>query len=335
MSSFARVRPESRYTTRYPNRTRTTTPHLTTTIHAATFSRSPSSKTAHKQGQATVRPCKSPSSPSPTTRAALDTNNIPDVVLTREAGKNGKLKKRLESLGLNTLEMPLLETSPGPDKKHLPIVLATETFDWVCLTSPESASVFLEGWKAANKPKVRIAVVGQGTAIILDKQQDDLKVDFAPSIANAEHFAPELPMLEGGNNQILYPASCKASSQLQKGLEKRGFIVKRLNTYDTLPVQSIDSTVLERASRAKVIAVASPSAVKAWTKFSSLGQQDNSTTTSNNNNKVAIACIGSTSAKAAHELGYSSIYWPNAPGLDGFVAAINDALCDAPVRQIN
>jgi len=241
--------------------------------------------------------------------------------------------KRLESLGLNTLEMPLLETSPGPDKKHLPIVLATEKFDWICLTSPESASVFLEGWKAANKPKVRIAVVGQGTAIILDKQQDDLKVDFAPSIANAEHFAPELPMIEGGNNQILYPASCKASSQLQKGLEKRGFIVKRLNTYDTLPVESIDSPVLERALRAKVIAVASPSAVKAWTKFSSLGQQNNTTTT--NNNKVAIACIGSTSAKAAHELGYSSIYWPDAPGLDGFVAAINDALGNAPVRQIN
>lgn len=325
--------PENRYDTRDPNRNTSKTLHSTSILHAATLYRSPSSKTAHKQGLSTVRPCNSPSS-SPTTTAALDTNTIPDVVLTREAGKNGKLMKRLESLGLNTLEMPLLETSPGPDKAHLPVVLSTETFDWICLTSPESASVFLEGWKEAHKPKVRIAVVGQGTAAILlqDKQEDDLKVDFVPSIANAEHFAPELPMIKGGNNHILYPASCKAGSWLQKGLEKRGFSVKRLNTYDTLPVESIDGAVLEIALQAKVIAVASPSAVKAWTKFSSLHHDVNN---NDNNNKVAIACIGSTSAKAAHALGYSSIYWPDAPGLDGFVAAITDALDNAPVRQIN
>lgn len=46
-----------------------------------------------------------------------------------------------------------------------PQVLAERAadFDWVCITSPEAASVFIEGWRAAGRPAVRLAVVGEGT----------------------------------------------------------------------------------------------------------------------------------------------------------------------------
>ena len=49
----------------------------------------------------------------------------------------------------------------------LPDRLASETFDWVCITSPEAASVFLEGWMLAGRPAVRVAVVGEGTGKVL------------------------------------------------------------------------------------------------------------------------------------------------------------------------
>ncbi len=39
-----------------------------------------------------------------------------DVVLTREAGKNGDLARRLRDRSLSTLEVPLVETGPGPDR---------------------------------------------------------------------------------------------------------------------------------------------------------------------------------------------------------------------------
>lgn len=61
---------------------------------------------------------------------------------------------------------------------------------------------------------------------------------------------------------MLYPSSSKASTELQAGLTSRGFDVTRLNTYDTLAVQSIDQTVLEQARQASVLTVASPSAIK-------------------------------------------------------------------------
>ena len=38
------------------------------------------------------------------------------MVVTREAGKNGKLKSALQKEGIIVLELPLVETSRGPEK---------------------------------------------------------------------------------------------------------------------------------------------------------------------------------------------------------------------------
>ncbi len=38
------------------------------------------------------------------------------VVVTREAGKNGQLKSALQKQGISVLELPLVETAPGPDR---------------------------------------------------------------------------------------------------------------------------------------------------------------------------------------------------------------------------
>ena len=40
----------------------------------------------------------------------------PDVVLTREAGKNGEMARRLRDRAVQVLEMPLVETGEGPDR---------------------------------------------------------------------------------------------------------------------------------------------------------------------------------------------------------------------------
>jgi uroporphyrinogen-III synthase len=40
----------------------------------------------------------------------------PDVVLTRERGKNGRLMSELQQRGVTVLEMPLIESCDGPDR---------------------------------------------------------------------------------------------------------------------------------------------------------------------------------------------------------------------------
>ncbi len=62
--------------------------------------------------------------------------------------------KSLQQRGISVLELPLVETAVGPDRSELPDALTAGDHDWVIVTSPESASVFLQGWREAGKPQV-------------------------------------------------------------------------------------------------------------------------------------------------------------------------------------
>ncbi|KAI3427242.1 hypothetical protein D9Q98_007177 [Chlorella vulgaris] len=245
------------------------------------------------------------------------------VVLTREQGKNDALRKVLESRGISCLELPMVETAAGPDQARLPQVLAErhQEFDWVCITSPEAASVFLTGWRAAGRPPVRVAVVGEGTARVFQTPaavaEGVPEPQFVPTVANAEHFGPELPVIEGGTMRILYPSSNKASTVLQQsGLTERGFEVLRLNTYDTLPVSQLDEGQLAAAKQAAVVTIGSPSAIKAWVQI--VGEEAT--------RGMSIACIGSTSARAAEKLGLQAIKYAEEPGVDTWAAVVQECL---------
>lgn len=247
------------------------------------------------------------------------------VVVTREAGKNGKLKSALQKQGISVLELPLVETGPGPDRDQLANELRKAAFAWVVITSPEAANVFLQGWRDAGKPQVRIAVVGQGTGQVIEAHQEPLlHIGYTPPKANAVSLSAGLPHIEGGSQRVLYPSSAKAGSDLQTGLMQRDFEVIRLNTYDTRPVSQVESCQLKQACEANVVAFASPSAVKAWqqlTKHQDVGS-------------IAVACIGSTTAIAAQKQGFRHVYFPEQPGMDGFVVSITDALKGYPGRVL-
>ncbi|KAL3340504.1 hypothetical protein AABB24_028908, partial [Solanum stoloniferum] len=243
----------------------------------------------------------------------------PKVVVTRERGKNGKLINALVRHGIDSLELPLIQHMHLPDLEKLTSLLSEATFDWIIITSPEAGKVFLDAWKAAGTPSVRVGVVGSGTASIFDEavqsSKQYLDVAFAPSKATGKVLALDLP--KNGNDKctVLYPASAKASTDIEEGLSGRGFEVTRLNTYTTAPVNHVDQYLLELALSAPVVAVASPSALRVWANLTASRQWDN-----------AVACIGETTASAAKKLGFRNIYYPTSPGLEGWVSSVLEAL---------
>ncbi|KAH9692610.1 Uroporphyrinogen-III synthase [Citrus sinensis] len=278
--------------------------------------------------------------------SASASNSNPKVVVTRERGKNGKLIKALLTiysfccLGLHAsynvacantwyqtvscgacmakhridcLELPLIQHAQGPDTDRLSSVLNADTiFDWIIITSPEAGSVFLEAWKEAGTPNVRIGVVGAGTASIFEEviqsSKCSLDVAFSPSKATGKILASELPKNGKKKCTVLYPASAKASNEIEEGLSNRGFEVVRLNTYTTEPVHHVDQTVLKQALSIPVVAVASPSAVRSsWVNLISDTEQWSN----------SVACIGETTASAAKRLGLKNVYYPTHPGLEG------------------
>ncbi|KAI7737499.1 hypothetical protein M8C21_020984 [Ambrosia artemisiifolia] len=243
------------------------------------------------------------------------------VVVTRERGKNDKLITALAKHGIDSLELPLIQHTQLPDLEKLVSLLSAATsFDWIIITSPEAALVFLHAWKAAGTPCVKVAVVGSGTASIFYEAMPSSKqlidVAFTPSKATGKVLALELPHYGNDKFTVLYPASAKASHDIEEGLTKRGFYVTRLNTYTTEPVQHVDQMILQQALSASVVAVASPSAIRAWVDL--LPEPDNWS--------GSIACIGETTASAARKLGLRNIYYPSNPSLQGWVDSILDAL---------
>lgn len=113
------------------------------------------------------------------------------------------------------MELPLIEHAQGPDLDRLTSTLSETTFDWIVITSPEAGSVFLEAWKAAGAPNVRIGVVGAGTASIFENvTPSSLDIAFVPSKATGKVLAKELPRDGNGRCTVLYPASMKASHEI-------------------------------------------------------------------------------------------------------------------------
>ncbi|KAI3938151.1 hypothetical protein MKW98_018707 [Papaver atlanticum] len=227
----------------------------------------------------------------------------PKVVVTREHGKNIKLINALAKHGINCFELPLIQHTQGPDLDRLTTVLRGTSFDWIVITSPEAGSVFLNAWKAGGTPKAQVGVVGAGTATVfkdvLQSPQQSLSISFSPSKATGKVLALELPKHGGGRCTVLYPASMNAGNEIEMGLTARGFEVTRLNTYSTVPVYDVDQMVLAQTLSAPVVAVASPSAVRAWVNLISEAESwDN-----------AVACIGETTALAAKRLGLKNVGW--------------------------
>lgn len=231
------------------------------------------------------------------------------------------------------MELPLVEAVPGEDAETLPSVLGREKWDWVCVTSPEAAKVFLEAYEKAAKPKgIKVAVVGAATGKVLAKAEPEafaLGKQFVPSKATAATLCEELPCDQG--SLILYPASKKAATTLQDGLEARGATVVRLNTYSTESVRSLRDEDIAEAVCADVVTFGSPSAVHAWIELCGAALYERLSADSRAL-QPAYVCIGETSAEACANCELPDVFYPENPGMEGWAETVFIAL-DMPADQ--
>jgi len=242
------------------------------------------------------------------------------VALTREEGKNEKLLqalKRRRNRSIEPIELPCIAHADGPDYGSLPAALAENRWDYVTVTSPEAARVLASAWKPdemTSHPVPSVAAVGKATEAVL--VENGIPVDFCPSKATAKVLLKELPLKGSNGTKVLYPASKRAQLTLEEGLRERGFDVTRLNTYDTVTA-TWDDAAKEAASQCRIACFASPSAIQGWLQ-----------NTNDNNRDVLAACIGETSAEACRKHGWSSdrIFYPDKPGIEGWVQAIEEAV---------
>jgi len=115
------------------------------------------------------------------------------VIVTRPRRQAQPLVERIEQLGHEAVECPLIEIVRTSDA---PIDCAG--YEWAVVTSPNGADEVAR--RARNLPKV--AAVGPGTAETLRKHGIDAA--FVASVSTADQLADEFPKPEG---RVLYLAA--------------------------------------------------------------------------------------------------------------------------------
>jgi uroporphyrinogen III methyltransferase / synthase len=115
------------------------------------------------------------------------------VIVTRPRAQARPLVERIEQLGHEVIECPLIEIERTSDE---PIDCAG--YEWAIVTSPNGADEVVR--RARNLPKV--AAVGPGTAETLRAQ--GVEPDFVPRVSSVEGLLDEFPRPEG---KVLYLAA--------------------------------------------------------------------------------------------------------------------------------
>ena len=127
------------------------------------------------------------------------------VVVTRPRDQAGPLVRRLEELGHEVVECPLIEIEP------LPGPVDVEGYDWVIVTSPNGARQLVS---RATGVLPKIAAVGPGTAETL--RELGVEPAFVPRVSSQDGLLAEFPRPGG---RVLFVA---AEGSRRKPIEELG-----------------------------------------------------------------------------------------------------------------
>ena len=115
------------------------------------------------------------------------------VIVTRPRDQAGPLVARVEALGHEVVECPLIEIERTSDEP-----IDASGYDWVIVTSPNGADEIAR--RGRNLPK--LAAVGPGTAERL--REHGLEPAFVPRISSQEGLIAEFPRPPG---RVLFAAA--------------------------------------------------------------------------------------------------------------------------------
>lgn len=204
------------------------------------------------------------------------------VVVTRPRDQAGPLVRRLEELGHEVVECPLIEIEPVGEPVEV------EGYEWVIVTSPNGARELVSR-ATGDLPKV--AAVGPGTAEML--RELGVEPAFVPTVSSQDGLLAEFPRPEG---RVLFAAAEGA----QRGpIEELGA--------DFFPLYRTHLLRPASPPEGDLVVLASGSAARS---FGELGTD------------IPAVSIGPQTTQAAEGAGLTVIAEAKTHDLDGLIAAI-------------
>jgi len=245
------------------------------------------------------------------------------IVLTRTPEGSSRLAERLEALGAELLEIPLIEVRANLDMDTAKAVFSEfASYEWLLFTSRNGVKHFFEAFfrgfdDIRSLGFIRIGVVGKGTveALAAFHLRADLVAPQATALDLATALAEEQTL---DNLKILVITGNRNRDDLVRSLAEQGAIVDALRVYATQFPDLAGSPAAARFRRegADALVFASASAVQAF------GEQAANLTLEPGATVPALCSFGPATTARMRQSGIPVAVESASPGLDGMVAAL-------------
>ncbi|PYR60514.1 MAG: uroporphyrinogen-III C-methyltransferase [Acidobacteria bacterium] len=261
------------------------------------------------------------------------------ILVTRPRDQAAELVERLEAMGAQAIEAPMIRIAPPDD--FGPLDEACEragTFDWIVFSSANAVDTFVQ--RLLETPHdlralkgVKLGVVGPATAERLTRL--GLKVDLTPAEFRAESMLQA--MTEAGDLRgvkILLPRADIGRELLADELRKQGAEVTEVVAYRTVVAEperegepDIYRMLLER--RIDVVTFTSASAVRNFVRV--LGAEPAADLL----RTTIVASIGPVTAEAATQCNIATTVMPDTYTVPALVDAIVDYFLNSQRATLN
>ncbi len=245
------------------------------------------------------------------------------VAITRTRDQNSELRDKLEILGAEVLEIPLINITKDVAKEPL-VEILTElgTYDWIVFTSANGVRFFFEDFLKGFPDiralgMLRFACVGAATAREIRKYH--IRVECMPDTATGESLADALIATGSLDSaRVIVVTGNLNRDTLVRKLEAARAIVDRLPLYKTQKVDLTDHPVADdyRQKGADAILFASSSAAQSYHEhavhLALTGEAK----------KPLFGSIGPHTTETMTELGMKPDFEAAKPSLDALVEAL-------------
>ena len=245
------------------------------------------------------------------------------VAITRTRDQNSELRDKLEVLGAEVLELPLIQISKDTDKHGFVEIMAElGSYDWIVFTSANGVRYFFEDFLKGFKDiralgMLRFACVGKATARAIEAF--NIKVECMPDTATGESLADALIATGSLDSaKIIVVTGNLNRDTLVRKLEAGGGIVDKLLLYKTEKTDlSLDPVADDfRQHGADAILFASSSAV------SSFAEQSATLALAPAAKTPLIGSIGPQTSETMEKAGMAIAFEAKKPSLDALIEAL-------------
>jgi uroporphyrinogen III methyltransferase/synthase len=241
------------------------------------------------------------------------------VAVTRARAQASGLASRLEGLGAEVIEAPVIRIEPKIETEAAQgavRALGAGTYDVVCLTSPNGARLLLDalarvGLDARALAGTTLAVIGPGTGQALAHR--GLRADVVPERSVAEALASELIERGVAGKRVLVARAADARDVLPDTLREAGATVDVVALYETVR-ESLDADQLDAIARAHYVTFTSSSTVRHF--LEAIGGRERFPS------GARVVSIGPITSDTAKKLGLKVDVEAERHDIDGLVEAL-------------